>query len=262
MAVCILVSVPCRELNALRHRCHQAGHQANADQYTHRMTEGTPADGNPTGLSDRERRDLSPERMLFFSDGVFAIIITILVLEIKVPELGSDISLSDSLAEMRPSVLAFIVSFLIVGMYWTAHRSLFSQVRYIDRNTLWLNLLFLMPTALIPFAAGVLSEYGDESSALHVYGVVLIIVSVLLLILDFYLARHPGLLWQAEDKKSRRVSIVAYGSPLIVYVIALVVAVWDPLASLALFFVIPVMYFLVVTLLKTDPRTTVAAEDL
>jgi uncharacterized membrane protein len=226
------------------------------------MAEGTMTDGKPQGLTDREKRDQSPERMLFFSDGVFAIIITILVLEIKIPELGSDIPLSDSLAEMRPSVVAFIVSFLIVGMYWIAHRSLFTQVRYIDRNTLWLNLLFLMPVALVPFAAGVLSEYADEPSALHVYGVVLIIVSVLLLILDFYLIRHPGLLWQEEDKRTRRVSIVAYGSPLIVYLIALVVAGWYPLLSLALFFAIPVMYFLVVTFLKTDPRTTISAEDL
>jgi uncharacterized membrane protein len=210
----------------------------------------------------REKRDMSPERMLFFSDGVFAIIITILVLEIKVPELGSDIPLAESLVDMRPSVLAFMVGFLIVGMYWVAHRSVYSQVRYVDRNTLWLNLLFLMPASMVPFAAGVVSEYPEEPSALHVYGVVLIFLSVFLVILGFYLARHPGLLWQAEDKKTRRVAMIAAGSPLIVCIIAMLVATWEPLLSLALFFSIPVLYFLFVSFLKTDPRTRVAAADL
>lgn len=226
------------------------------------MESDNAIEGTSTGLSDREKRDRSPERMLFFSDGVFAIIITILVLEIKVPEIGSDIPLSESLAEMRPSISAFIVSFLIVGMYWVAHRSVYSQVRYVDRNTIWLNLLFLMPTSMVPFAAGVLSEYGDEPSALHVYGVVLIVASLFLLLLVSYLSRHPGLLWQAENKRTRRVSIVTYGSPLLVYIIAMVVAFWEPLAALILFLSVPALYFLFVSFLSSDQRTRVAAEDL
>ncbi len=220
------------------------------------------ADGKQAGLPGRGQRDMSPERMLFFSDGVFAIIITILVLEIKVPELGSGIPLSESLAEMRPSVLAFIVSFLIVGMYWVGHRSVYNQVRHIDRNTLWLNLMFLMPAAMVPFAAGVLSEYPDEPSALHVYGVVLIAVSLFLMLLGFYLSRHPGLLWQAEDKGTRRVTMIAHGSPIIVYIIAMLVATWEPLLALLLYLSIPVLYFAFIGLLKTDPRTRVAAGDL
>jgi len=213
-------------------------------------------------VTEREKRDLSPERMLFFSDGVFAIIITILVLEIKVPELGSGTPLSESVAEMRPSIMAFIVSFLIVGMYWVAHRSVFSQVRFVDRNTIWINLLFLMPTAMVPFAAGVLAEYGDQPEALHVYGAVLIASSVFLLALDSYLGLHQGLLWQSEDSQTRRLSMLTYGGPLLVYIIAMVAAVWAPLFAIVLFFSVPVLYFLLVTFISTDPRTRVAAGDL
>ena len=219
-------------------------------------------DGKQGALTAREKRDLSPERMLFFSDGVFAIIITILVLELKIPELGSDVPLADAVNEMKPTAFAFIVSFLIVGMYWVSHRSAFSQVRYVDRNTLWLNLLFLLPAAMLPFASGMVGEYPEEPTALHVYGTVLIVLTVFLLLLDFYLSRHPGLLCQPEDKATRRVTLVAHGSSLAVYVLAMLVATWRPGIALILYISVPLLYFLLVGFLKTDPRTMVAATDL
>ena len=215
--------------------------------------------GAPTA---REKRDMSPERMLFFSDGVFAIIITILVLELKIPELGAEVRLADAVNEMKPTAFAFAVSFLIVGMYWVSHRSMFSQVRYVDRNTIWLNLLFLLPAALLPFASGMVGEYPEEPTALHVYGAVLIVLTVFLLILDFYLFRHAGLLYQAEDKATRRTTLVVNGGSLVVYVIAMLVGTWEPGIALALYVSVPLLYFLVVGFLKADPRTMVAAGDL
>ena len=220
------------------------------------------ADVKRSAPTEKEKRELSPERMLFFSDGVFAIIITILALELKVPELGSAIPLADALNEMKPTVIAFIVSFLLVGMFWVAHRSAFSQVRYVDRNTIWLNLLFLLPAAMLPFASGMVGEYPKESTALHVYGAVLIVATVFLLLLDRYLSRHPGLLYQPEDERTRRLTLFTHGSSLIVYVIALLVATWEPGIALTLYVSVPLLYFLLVGALKADPRTMVAAEDL
>lgn len=166
------------------------------------------------------------------------------------------------MSEIRPTFVAFIISFLLVGMYWTWHRSTFAQVRHIDHNSLWLNVVFLLPVAMIPFVASVLGEFPTNATALHLYGVVLIVATLLRAILDLYLRRHPGLLWQAPSKEGRRVRTVASAAPILVYGIAVLVADWLPALSLVLFFSMPLLYFGLVAFLKADPRTQVAAEDL
>ena len=74
-------------------------------------------------------RTYDPARVLALSDGVFAIIITLLMLEIHVPELAQGHSLNEALAEVRPSLTAFVISFTLAGMYWVAHRDLFALIR-------------------------------------------------------------------------------------------------------------------------------------
>jgi len=220
------------------------------------------AEDSSSEVTAREQRNAGPGRLLAFTDGVFAIIITILVLELRVPDLGSGQSLREALGDIRPTFVAFVISFLLVGMYWTWHRSAFAQVRYIDRNAVWLNLLFLLPVAVIPFAASVLGEYPTESTALHIYGVVLIVATLFRVVLDWYLRRHPGLLWQAPSREARRLGTVLAAAPAVVYGVAVAIADWAPTLSLLLYFSMPLLYFGFVALLKTDPRTQVAAEDL
>ena len=117
-----------------------------------------------------------------------------------------------------------MISFLIVGMYWAWHRDLFNEVRYVNRDVVWLNLLFMMPAALIPFAASVLGEYHDEPIALHLYGAVLIVTSLLRWLLYGYLMRRPGLLWEPPGTKTRRIGGLLAGAPIVIYVIAMLVA--------------------------------------
>ena len=218
--------------------------------------------GTTPALTPAEQRTANPERLVFLTDGVIAIIITILVLEIKVPELGSGQSLADSLTEIRPTFVAFVISFLIVGVYWTLHRQTFSQVRYIDHNALWLNLLFLMVLALVPFASSAIGEYPTEPTALHIYGAVLIAASLLRLALNAYFENHRGSMWQEESKRSRRLTSGTSFTLMIVYVVAMVVAGWSTTLSLILYFSVPVFYFVIGTLLKTDSGTKDAADDL
>ena len=92
------------------------------------------------------------------SDGVFAIMLTLLVLEITVPPNLSQQSLRHVLHELGRRVLAWVISFLITGMYWVAHRDLFARVRFVNRDLVRLNLLFLLPVGLIPFASSVLGS--------------------------------------------------------------------------------------------------------
>ena len=210
----------------------------------------------------REQRNANPDRLLTFTDGVFAIIITILVLELKVPDLGTGKSLREALTDVRPTFVAFIISFLLVGMYWVWHRSAFAQVRYVDLNTVWLNLLFLLPVAMIPFGASMLGEYEGDATALHFYGLVLITATLLRTVLELYLHRHPGLLWQTRDKQAKRLRNVTAAAPILVYGIAMLIANWAPTLSLLLYLALPMLYLGLVAFFKTDPRTRVAAQDL
>jgi uncharacterized membrane protein len=217
--------------------------------------------GDDNGLTPREARRADPGRLIAFTDGVFAIIITILVLELHAPDLASGQSLKESLAEIRPTLLAFVISFVLVGMYWVWHRGVFTRVRYVNSDVLWLNLLFLLPTAMIPFAASVLGENDGDATALHLYGAILIIVTLLRMVLDWYLLRHPGLMWEPVTAHGRRVAMSFAAMPLLVYAIAMLIASTLPGLSLALYLAMPLLYLAFVAILKTDPKTRQAAED-
>jgi len=217
---------------------------------------------NTAGLTPAEQRNADPDRLVFLTDGVIAIIITILVLDIRVPELGSGQSLADSLAEARPTFVSFVISFLLVGMFWTMHRQTFGQVRYVDHNAIWINLLLLLFLSLVPFASSALGEYSSEPAALHLYGIVMIAASLLRLGLNAYFQTHPGLLWGKSSERTRRLSAIATSTPIVIYGLAIVAAGWSTALSLVLYFSIPLLYFGLITVLKADPRTKGAADDL
>lgn len=122
---------------------------------------------------DRERQDFQLERFIFFTDGVCAICITLLIIEIKVPELAipSDASLWQSLSHMSLRFLGFVISFGIVGHYWSVHHRIFGYVVKYTTTLLWLNLAFLFTVVLLPFSSGFLGQYSSYSNLKLPYGV-------------------------------------------------------------------------------------------
>ncbi len=119
-------------------------------------------------LHSELRKEFQLERMLLFSDAVFAIAITLLVLEIKIPakeELKTGVSDKALLQELGKLILKFIgflVSFMMVGLYWTVHHRMFGFVTSYSRKLLVLNLVFLFFVALMPFSSGFYMEYAGE----------------------------------------------------------------------------------------------------
>jgi uncharacterized membrane protein len=148
-----------------------------------------------------------PARVLALSDGVFAIIVTLLVLEIHVPELTQGHSLNEALREVQPSLVAFVISFVLAGMYWVGHRDLFALIRRTDRGLVWLNILYLLPLCLLPFAAGLLGRYDQEPVALRIYGLVLVAIAVMRVVIWLYATNRPHLLWQRLDDRQRRAGL-------------------------------------------------------
>jgi uncharacterized membrane protein len=110
------------------------------------------------------RREFQLERLILFSDAVFAIAITLLVIEIKVPSIHDGIAnegdLLQAIVHLIPKFVGFLISFMLVGMYWTRHHTLFGYVVDYTPKLLWLNLLFLLSVVLMPFSTGIFGEYS------------------------------------------------------------------------------------------------------
>jgi uncharacterized membrane protein len=199
--------------------------------------------------------------VLAFTDGVFAIIITILVLDIRVPDGLPEQSLAEAIGVTYPTLLAWVISFLLTGMYWVWHRDTFALVRRVNRDLVWLNLLFLLPIGLIPFAASVLGQYNRQPVALHVYGVVMMAASLMRIVLYRYVSHRPQLLWATPTERARRLGIAIAAAPIAVYGTAMLLAGWLPGASLALYGLMPLLYFVGITLLRNRRRFRSDAED-
>jgi uncharacterized membrane protein len=207
-------------------------------------------------------RHFGVDRLVAFTDGVFAIIITILVLDLQVPDLGSGQSLRQSIDDVQPTFTAWVISFLLTGMYWVVHRALFAEVRYADLPTVWLNLLFLLPVCLVPYASSAIGEYPDDPLAMHLYGTVLIAATVMRVAMTYYLVRRHHLLWEPQSTQKRRLWLSLAGFPLVVYTLAMVVADASTAASLILYLVVPGLHLVLVAVLRTNARTRSAAEDV
>lgn len=107
------------------------------------------------------KKEFQLERMILFSDAVFAIAITLLVIEIKVPHIEgpvNDAAIAGSLAHLIPVFFGFIISFAIIGVYWTVHHRIFGYLINYDNKLIWLNLFFLFSIVIMPFTSGLYGE--------------------------------------------------------------------------------------------------------
>lgn len=176
-----------------------------------------------------------------FSDCIFSIVATLLVIELKLPDSAS---VWHSLALIAPKILAFILSFIIVGMYWVAHHSMFNFVRKVDRNFLWLNNLNLLCVTFLPFPTAVLGSHPFETGAICFYAITLILANGTLTIAFRYLARHPELAQSnLTPELARRMERLVF-LPIILYLAAIPFSYLEPIVSLAIFVITPAFYII------------------
>jgi uncharacterized membrane protein len=119
--------------------------------------------------NNQEESQESLGRVLAFSDGVFAIAITILVLNIDVPPGMTPDQLGEHLRDLLPTFASAALSFAVIGRFWMAHRELLAPVRSVSALGLWLNLLILAPIVLVPAASQLMAEYGDQTVSVVLY---------------------------------------------------------------------------------------------
>ena len=190
-------------------------------------------------LHNELKKEFQIERLILFSDAVFAIAITLLVIEIKVPEIDSaqlsDAAIGKGLAHLIPRFVGFFISFLIIGIYWTVHHKVFVFVDNYTNKLLWLNLFFLFSIALMPFSSGLYGEYANHIELLLPYGFYVFnicLTGLFNLLLWRYISSPKSGISNQPISNARR----GYGNfrTLVVpfvFLISFVVAIWSPFIS-------------------------------
>ncbi|TMH08745.1 MAG: DUF1211 domain-containing protein [Betaproteobacteria bacterium] len=139
------------------------------------------------------RGELRLTRLEAFSDGVFAIIVTLLVLELKVPTLAdhhSAAELGHQLQELLPKFLSWLISFIIVCKFWLNHHHVLGLARHANYAMVWLNALFLMFQSFVPFPTALMGEYPGNPLAVAFFGIVMAFNTMLFMLLHRYVLRH------------------------------------------------------------------------
>jgi uncharacterized membrane protein len=139
---------------------------------------------------------MEKSRISALVDGIFAVAMTLLVLDLKLPEgvtLSNDSEVWHQLVGVAGRFWTYVLSFIVLGMYWVGHHAVFHSVHKVDRTLLWLNLLFLLFVTLLPFSTNLVSGHGNLQIPVVVYGLNLIAVSMISLLQLRYLAKHPNL---------------------------------------------------------------------
>lgn len=160
------------------------------------------------GMTRAGRQTFNSDRVIAFSDGVIAVAITLLVLDLKLPEGVTDAQLGVVLSNNLHSLGVYVLSFLVVGLLWMGHHEQFSHIKGVDAVLIWLNLFYLMTIGLIPFTTSLLSDHTTSLSTV-LYAVVLVITSLLSAAMWWHAGRDPQLMSADVPASVRREGFVS-----------------------------------------------------
>jgi uncharacterized membrane protein len=198
---------------------------------------------------------MGTNRIEAFSDGVFAIALTLLILDVKVPsasEIANEAMLQSFLLKQGPTYLSFALSVVVIGIFWVAHHGLFHYIRRANRALFWLNILFLLCVTFIPFPAALLGQFSGYRTSVVIYGASLAVTGVMLDVMRWYATSHHRLVDKDLDlqliRAARRRNLtgpVIYVLGIIISFIPLTIAgIGGVQVCLALYVLVPIVYIL------------------
>jgi uncharacterized membrane protein len=198
-------------------------------------------------------------RVLAFSDGVYAIAMTLLVVGIGLPALTDEADKGEllrDLGDLFPEAFSFFLSFAVIGRYWLAHHQFFALLNAVDTGFIRLHLLYLGFVAFLPFPTDVLGNYFENAIATALYALAVAIVSGLEVLLFRYACRNELLIRQLPDDVYRWV-LLASSAPVIFFLVSIPVAFLSTVAAVACWFLFVPFQALVVR-----PRKPAGADEL
>ncbi|HEY4439262.1 MAG TPA: TMEM175 family protein [Candidatus Elarobacter sp.] len=189
---------------------------------------------------------MSKDRFEAFSDGVFAFAITVLILGVALPAFKtapSEGELTRALLDLWPNVLAFVLSFMVIGIMWQNHHALFRLVDRIDRMTVFLNLALLGGTVFIPFATSTLGTYPTLRPAAFLYGITLTETATVYNLMLWHLTRS-GAFKPDVTPETIRATTIAYRVGWATYTAATLIALAVPTLSFGLYLLVAGYYLI------------------
>jgi uncharacterized membrane protein len=202
----------------------------------------TPASHDEPENSD----ELGLERIVFFSDAVFAIAVTLLALEIRLPAGTPDLSdalLLVQLGGMWHKYLGYFISFMVIGIFWMAHHRKFHYIKRYDSRLMMLNLLMLMVVAFIPFPTALISEYSGSAPTI-LYAATMIMVNILFVFIWWYASWHNHLTDPNLNPQVRRRQFISPIATALIFLVSIGVAlVYPDVAKLIWTLILPVTMF-------------------
>jgi uncharacterized membrane protein len=177
-------------------------------------------------------------RVLAFSDGLFAIAMTLLIVSVTVPHIADEDSihdLADALNDLSPAFVSFFISFAVIGRYWLAHHQFISLLDAMDQAFIGLNLVYLAFIAFLPFPTALLGEYFSNPLSVVIYAVAVGIVSGMEVVL-FRHAYRRDLLRRKPPPEVYRFGVIASLSPLFFFAISIPVAFASTTLAVAIWF--------------------------
>ena len=190
---------------------------------------------------------ISKNRVEAFSDGVIAIIITLMVLEIRLPLIEESYTAGHTwqlLSGMLPHLFSYMLSFVVIGILWINHHSMFHQIKHTDNKLLWYNLHLLFWMSLIPLVTPLLGEHPFKPEATALYGFIMFTNAFAFTLMRWYAQDKANLYIENISQRLRRKYRVMNGISSGLYFASIFTGYISPYISLAIFVFIPAIYFM------------------
>ena len=174
---------------------------------------------------------LSKHRIEALTDGIYAVAMTLLVIELKLPahdSIETQADLINAVAHLLPKLVAWLISFLVLSLFWLGHHRLFQFVRHVDGKLVALNLVQLGFASLMPFSSALSGEFGDTLFSQVVYSINMAALSILAILIARYIHRHPELCVHPMPENTYRAARFRVGGLIVISAVAVVIAIVIP----------------------------------
>ena len=186
-------------------------------------------------------------RIEALADGIFAVAMTLLVLDVKLPDgetYASNHDLIQRMLSLEHHYVIYLVSFIVLGMFWVAHHAHFHYIRYVDHTLLWINLMFLFVITSVPFGTDLLGDHNQLTFPYFYYGTKVLVLSGFLIAQLIYLRRHPELAQPTLTTAVARRIFVRTAIFAMVPLLSIAAVFYNMRLALYLYLLLPVVHFL------------------
>ena len=219
----------------------QANENKNNKRYYTISKNNMVVNKNTKNIKQKTQQGFSIDRLIFFNDAVFAIAITLLAIDIRVPQLAENLiasQLNNEIIGLAPKLISFILTFFIVGSYWISYHRTIYLIKRCNRRLISLNLLFLMFIVLLPFPNDLIGKYPTQQIAVIVYATILSATGISMCLIWFYASSKYRLIDEKlHPQFIKNLTLRLFISPFI-FLISIPISFLNPLLSLSIWFLV------------------------